>query len=252
MAAVMHSALCSHPGMVRDMNEDAVGVDDEVGLAVLADGLGGYNAGEVAAAIAVSRTLAGLQDDWKRSAEEEEPSEPDELLTRRLQLINAEIVNASIDRPENRGMATTIVVAWLLGDSLWIAHAGDSRAYRFRANVLEPLTRDHSYVQDLIEAGILAAEHARQFPEKNLVTRALGAKSYVEPEISRFALGDGDWLLLCSDGLTEMVTDSDIAAELANALPDAGRAAQRLIDKANAAGGNDNISVILLRRSAST
>jgi len=240
-------ALCSHPGLVRPLNEDAIGFDPELGLAVLADGLGGYNAGEVASTMAVSSLLVQLADDLANARAAGVELNVKHALSQRLIEMNAAIFRAATSSSAYEGMATTVVVAWILEGRLWVAHTGDSRGYRFRDGVLEQLTRDHSFSQELLDAGMVTEEEARQLPAKNLVTRALGAAADVEPEVHEHPLGPADWLLLCSDGLTEMVSPSEIGAALFAALPDAQRAAQRLVDLANAAGGRDNTSVMLLR-----
>jgi PPM family protein phosphatase len=249
MSAQVEFALSSHPGLVRADNEDAVGVDPDLGLAVLADGLGGHNAGEVASSMAVSRLLALARSDWMAAVDANAVPDIEVILSRRLAEINDAIV-ATAQVATNAGMATTIVLAWRVADQWWICHAGDSRAYRFGNGTLLPLTRDHSYMQELVDAGVVASGEMRHLPGKNLITRALGVSRQVEADISQVEVPLPDWLLLCSDGLHGMLSDADIAAELAAALPDACRAAQRLVDRANAAGGQDNCSVILLRARA--
>ena len=144
-------------------------------------------------------------------------------------------------------MATTLVIAWFLGTRLWIAHTGDSRLYRFRNGALEQLTRDHSFSQELLDAGMVTEEEARLLPAKNLVTRALGAAADIEPEIQDVEVQAGDLLLLCSDGLTEMVGTYEIAGLLSIGEDDMHETARRLIDLANESGGRDNISVVLIR-----
>jgi protein phosphatase len=144
-------------------------------------------------------------------------------------------------------MATTLVIAWFLGQRLWIAHTGDSRLYRYRGGQLEQLTRDHSFSQELLDAGMVTEEEARLLPAKNLVTRALGASSDIEPEIQDVEVEPGDLVLLCSDGLTEMVGTYEIAGLLSIGEDDTHEMARRLVDLANESGGRDNISVILVR-----
>jgi len=143
-------------------------------------------------------------------------------------------------------MATTLVLAWLVGAQLWAAHAGDSRLYRWRAGKLVQLTRDHSFSQELLDAGMVSEEEARQLPAKNLVTRALGADAELEPEIATHDLNAGDVLLLCSDGLSEMLNHAEIET-IVGADETLELRAQRLVALANEAGGRDNVSVILVR-----
>jgi protein phosphatase len=240
-------ALASHAGQLRPLNEDAIGARPDLGLFVLCDGLGGYNAGEIAATMAVSALLARLADDFQQAQEGDTPFDPRRVLSERMIEMNEVISRAAANSAAFEGMATTIVIAWVLGDRLWVAHAGDSRLYRFREGVLEALTRDHSFSQELLDAGMVTEEEARLLPSKNLVTRALGAGGDVEPEVNDYPLRVGDVLMLCSDGLTEMVDDVQIAGAIFASVPDVQRAAQRLVDMANAAGGRDNISVVVVR-----
>lgn len=240
-------ALKTHAGLVRPLNEDAIGADPSCGLFALADGLGGYNAGEVASVMAISAVLDRLSAALAASKAAEEPFAPDEAIYDTVGEINATIYNAALNSAAFEGMATTLVIAWFLGTRLWIAHTGDSRLYRFRNGRLEQLTRDHSFSQELLDAGMVTEEEARLLPSKNLVTRALGAGGDVEPEVNDYPLRVGDVLMLCSDGLTEMVDDVQIAGAIFASVPDVQRAAQRLVDMANAAGGRDNVSVIVVR-----
>jgi protein phosphatase len=240
-------ALKTHAGLVRPLNEDAIGADPSCGLFVLADGLGGYNAGEVASVMAISAVLDRLSSALAASKAGEAPFAPDEAIYDTVGEINATIYNAALNSAAFEGMATTLVIAWFLGTRLWIAHTGDSRLYRFRNGQLEQLTRDHSFSQELLDAGMVTEEEARLLPAKNLVTRALGAAADIEPEIQDVDVQDGDLLLLCSDGLTEMVGTYEIAGLLSIGEDDTHETARRLIDLANESGGRDNISVVLIQ-----
>ena len=240
-------ALKTHAGLVRPLNEDAIGADPSCGLFVLADGLGGYNAGEVASVMAISAVLDRLSAALATSKAGEVPFAPDEAIYDTVGEINATIYNAALNSAAFEGMATTLVIAWFLGTRLWIAHTGDSRLYRFRNGHLEQLTRDHSFSQELLDAGMVTEEEARLLPAKNLVTRALGAAADIEPEIQDVDVQDGDLLLLCSDGLTEMVGTYEIAGLLSIGEDDTHETARRLIDLANESGGRDNISVVLIQ-----
>ena len=230
---------------MRPRNEDALGADPEAGLFVLADGLGGYNAGEVASAMAVSSLLTRLSAEFAAATAEGRSFDPDQALDDALLKVNADIYAAALNSAAFEGMATTVVVAWLLGDRLWVAHTGDSRLYRLRE--LVQITRDHSFSQELLDAGMVSEDEARLLPAKNLVTRALGAGAEIEPEVHDYDLRAGDVMLLCSDGLTEMVQDGEIERVLQSTLPDITEAARRLVVMANEAGGRDNISVVLVR-----
>ena len=240
-------ALKTHAGLVRPLNEDAIGADPSCGLFVLADGLGGYNAGEVASVMAISAVLDRLSAALAAPNVGDVPFAPDEAIYDTVGEINATIYNAALNSAAFEGMATTLVIAWFLGTRLWIAHTGDSRLYRFRNGQLEQLTRDHSFSQELLDAGMVTEEEARLLPAKNLVTRALGASADIEPEIQDVEVQGGDRLLLCSDGLTEMVGTYEIAGLLSIGEDDMHETARRLIDLANESGGRDNISVVLIQ-----
>jgi protein phosphatase len=241
-------ALKSHPGSVRPLNEDAVGADPNIGLFVLADGLGGYNAGEVAATMAVSSLLSGLGAKLQQAHGSEDGNfDPARALHDALVAMNDEIFRAALHSTLYEGMATTAVVAWFLGGRLWVAHAGDSRLYRYRAGALQQITRDHSFSQELLDAGMISEEEARVLPAKNLVTRAVGASPSLEPEVHDYDLESGDIILMCSDGLTEMVSHEGISGMVGADEHDIARAARQLVDTANSAGGRDNCSVILVR-----
>lgn len=241
-------ALKSHPGKVRPLNEDAVGADPNIGLFVLADGLGGYNAGEVASTMAVSSLLSVLGERLEEAHRSADGNfDPSRALHDALVARNEEIFHAALHSSLYEGMATTAVVAWFLGGRLWVAHAGDSRLYRLRGGTLSQVTRDHSFSQELLDAGMISEEEARVLPAKNLVTRAVGASPTLEPEVHDYELEAGDIILMCSDGLTEMISDEHISALMCADEDNIAQAARQLIDNANEAGGRDNCSVILVR-----
>lgn len=250
MSFTLDFAMKTHPGLVRPLNEDAVGADPSSGLFVLADGLGGYNAGEVASVMAISSVLERLSTAIEQFDSEEGAFTPDEAIYDTVTDINATIYNAALNSTAFEGMATTIVIGWFLGGRLWVAHTGDSRLYRYRESVLEQLTRDHSFSQELLDAGMVTEEEARMLPAKNLVTRALGASADIEPEIHNVDVLAGDVYLLCSDGLTEMVGSYEIEGLLSINEDDMHETARRLVDLANESGGRDNISVIVIRVSS--
>lgn len=247
MSYALDFALKTHAGLVRPLNEDAIGADPSCGLFVLADGLGGYSAGEVASVMAISAVLDRLSSALDASKSSDAPFAPDEAIYDTVGEINATIYNAALNSAAFEGMATTLVIAWFLGNRLWIAHTGDSRLYRYRDGKLEQLTRDHSFSQELLDAGMVTEEEARLLPAKNLVTRALGASADIEPEIQDVDVQAGDMLLMCSDGLTEMVGAFEIAGLLSIGEDDTHETARRLVDLANESGGRDNISVVLVR-----
>jgi protein phosphatase len=245
-------ANLSHPGMVRAHNEDAIFVDG-AGLAVLADGMGGYNAGEVASGIAVSVIKEGLMPELMSGRDLSKVdihtglTHAALLLQQQIAAANKGIYEAAQNRPECAGMGTTVVAAVFHGARVSIAHIGDSRCYRLRGDRFEQLTRDHSLLQEQIDSGQITADQARFSLNKNLVTRALGIEAIVPADISEYRVEPDDVYLLCSDGLTDMV-DTDVV----HGVVDEQRAtlevaATQLIELANQNGGRDNISVILAR-----
>ncbi|HRH14709.1 MAG TPA: Stp1/IreP family PP2C-type Ser/Thr phosphatase [Azonexus sp.] len=244
-------AIRTDVGKVRRHNEDAVFGDAALGLMILADGMGGHNAGEVASTMATSllaNSLIGTLDgrepqqfdtDGQRVAHSK--------LRERIGEANAEIYLAGHNQPYYYGMGTTLVVAWFYDNLLTVAHLGDSRAYRLRKNCFERLTRDHSLLQQQVDSGIISAEDARWSIGRNLVTQALGVNVTVAPEIKDFPVEPGDLYLLCSDGLTEMLDDMEIGRTLEILGANVGAAAEHLVKMANDNGGPDNVSVILIR-----
>jgi protein phosphatase len=246
MTIELHAAV--DPGRARSNNEDSVATDAEVALAVLADGMGGYNAGEVASNMATSfiRTELGR---WLREASAQ-ASDADVRRAMDICVDNANraIFNAANSNPQYAGMGTTLVVAVFREGRLLLGHVGDSRCYRLRSGRLQQITRDHSLLQEQIDAGLITPEQAAFSANKNLVTRAVGVEDTVLLETHQHDVTPGDLYLMCSDGLSDMVDEPGIAQLLQAhaALTDCGQA---LIDAANDAGGKDNISVILVRAS---
>ncbi len=235
-------------GRVRSNNEDTVAVDVTHGLAVLADGMGGYNAGEVASAMAVERVTSELGS-WLDHPE----STVDSGAIRRAMESCVDNVNRAIFEAANTqrayaGMGTTIVLAVCRQGSVLIGHVGDSRAYLWRRGTLVQLTRDHSLLQEQLDAGLITPEEAQLSGYRSLVTRALGVEDTVLLDTQERELLSGDIILLCSDGLSEMVGDTEIATILGGDETLDIRA-RRLIDAANANGGHDNVSVVLVQAS---
>lgn len=233
-------------GRARSNNEDAVRVEEALALAVLADGMGGYNAGEVASAMAVDC----ICDDMARWLAEPLGPRSEEAVQAALmaaaQHANQAVFDASQSRAEYAGMGTTLVAALFHEQRMWIGHIGDSRAYRLRGGRLEQLSRDHSLLQEQIDAGLLTPEEAVYSMNRNLVTRAVGVEPQVELEVVGHELRAGDTVLLCSDGLSDMLPDAAIA-QVMRSSDTLALAGQALIAAANAAGGRDNISVVLVR-----
>ena len=246
----------SHPGMVRSHNEDALFVDGNVGLAVLADGMGGYNAGEVASSIAVDVISKSMLEELASGREltkvdtDTGLSHAGLLLRQQIAVANKEIYDTAQTRPDCAGMGTTIVATVFCGPRVSIGHIGDSRCYRLRGEKFEQLTRDHSLLQEQIDSGMLTPERARYSLNKNLVTRALGIDEVASADITEYRVEAGDNFLLCSDGLTDMVDNEAIGAAIGDKRSDLSAAAGELIDIANRNGGRDNISVVLVRVAA--
>src|SRR3990167_5538956 len=242
----------TNPGMVRSHNEDSVAQDAACGLVVLADGMGGYNAGEVASGIAVSVVMTEIcQHLQNASPTDRDDATGDELGTLLLRdnicKANASIFQAAQSQPQYAGMGTTIVSGLFYDNRVAVGHVGDSRMYRLRGETLETITSDHSLLQEQIDGGMISIEDARLSKNKNLVTRAVGIDAEVEPEIHVHDVQVGDIYLLCSDGLNDMVEDEDIQSTLNAFRSNLPLAASQLIQMANDNGGRDNVSVILVK-----
>jgi len=242
----------THPGMVRSHNEDSVACESACGLVVLADGMGGYNAGEVASGIAVSVVVTEISQHLQSARPVDRDDERGEelgvlLLHDNIRKANASIFHAAQSQPQYAGMGTTIVSGLFYDDRVAVGHVGDSRMYRLRGDVLETVTRDHSLLQEQIDGGMISVADARLSKNKNLVTRAVGVDAEVEPEIHVHDVLVGDIYLFCSDGLNDMVEDEDIQATLFALQRNLPLAAGQLIQMANDNGGRDNVSVILVK-----
>ncbi len=250
---VLDVASLSHPGMVRTHNEDSVFVDGEAGLAVLADGMGGYSAGEVASGIAVNVISTGMLEELRSGRELSKVdigsglTHAALLLQQQIALANKGIYEAAQVRPECAGMGTTLVATVFCQNRVSIGHIGDSRCYRLRVDRFEQLTHDHSLLQEQIDSGMLTQEQAKYSLNKNLVTRALGIEAVVPPDISEYRIEAEDIYVLCSDGLTDMVDAEAVREIVATKRIDLAEAAAELIAVANQNGGRDNVSVVLVR-----
>jgi len=242
---IIDVAMRTDRGLVREQNEDAVGGDPSEGLIILADGMGGANAGEVASTLAIDLLVSQLVGDEQAHAE---PLGVGELLES-MQGVNQAILELSRQVPEYAGMGTTLVVGLFRESSLIYAHVGDSRLYRLREGVLESLTSDHTLIQEVVNAGDFASlEEARLAGvPPNVLTRAFGTEPDVPVDIAETDIQIGDLYLFCSDGLTGMVSDPDIQTVLEKNHADLMDASDELVDLACGMGGLDNISVILAR-----
>ena len=244
MTIEMHAAV--DPGRSRSNNEDAVSIDAEVSLAVLADGMGGYNAGEVASTMATGFIQTELSRWLREAGDQASDAEVRRAMDICVDNANRAIFNAANTNPQYAGMGTTLVVAVFRDKRLMLGHVGDSRGYRLRGGRLQQLTRDHSLLQEQIDAGLITPEQAAFSANKNLVTRAVGVEDTVLLETHQHEVLPGDLYLLCSDGLSDMLDDTSIAQVL-QAHDVLESRVQALIDAANDAGGKDNISVVLAR-----
>ncbi len=243
-------AALTDPGRVRANNEDTLAFDASLGLVLLADGMGGYNGGEVASGMAI----ALLQASFGRWLAHAGPDANLRAVRRALQSgtdeANAAILEAGVANEQLQGMGTTLVLAAFSPRRVVVGHIGDSRCYLLRDGKLQLITRDHSLLQEQLDAGVITAEQALQSPHRNLVTRALGIERNVELEMHEHEVKAGDLFLLCSDGLSEMVQHEQLFTLL---LQDIGlpEKATLLVATANDNGGRDNISVVLARAGAS-
>ena len=252
LTQTLEIATCTDPGMVRSHNEDSIAADASRGIVVLADGMGGYNAGEVASGMATTVLVSELQHilasvtPWQL-----DPRTNQEVAVRlvRDQVLkaNSSIYQAAQSQPQYAGMGTTLVTCLFYDNRVLVAHLGDSRLYLMREGKFRQVTRDHSLLQEQIDSGIITAEQAKKAAHKNLVTKALGIDPTVEPEIHEYPTKPGDIYLLCSDGLCDMVDDEDIGMTLQALGGNLKLAAQQLVQMANDNGGRDNVSVILVR-----
>jgi serine/threonine protein phosphatase PrpC len=242
-------ASATDSGLIRAHNEDSAAVSPEFGLAVLADGMGGYKAGEVAALMATASLRHQIEAALTKSPQLFD-AEAVELwhqwLQSYIQLVNLDIYETGLSNEEFSGMGTTLVMALFHDSRILVAHIGDSRLYRLREGKLVQITRDHSLLQAEINAGLITPEQARHALRKNLVTRAVGVTPFVSADMQELNTESGDLYLLCSDGLTDMVEDEAIAAILQNRRHSLETKARLLIDSANDRGGRDNVSVILV------
>jgi len=248
----LHSAGRTHVGMKRSHNEDSLKVYRDENLFIVADGMGGHASGEVASQLSVET----LTEFFRATAEDEEITWPYKLDKGRryaenrvvtgIKLSNRRIFESAARDAKLKGMGTTIVVTYFTEDQCYVGHVGDSRVYRYRDGELVQLTEDHSLLNDYIKMRQLTPEEIEAFPHKNVIVRALGMKETVQVDIMNEPSISGDVYLLCSDGLSGMVTDPQMA-DILSMDGSLDEKCEQLIDSANKAGGTDNITVILVR-----
>ena len=248
-----HYAVASDKGRVRKNNEDAFIAEPPLGIFAVADGMGGHASGEVASRMAVD----ALREAIVKSGKEKEPpfsedqtahlSSPAGMLANGIRLANQRIYKSSLEKIEYKGMGTTLVAVYLFNSSSIVAHVGDSRLYRIQGQTIEQVTEDHSLVWDQYKQGLIAKEALSSSPHKNIITRALGLYPTVDVDLKELAIQPGDFLILCSDGLSDLVQDEEMVGVLKNAAGDLNRACGDLIGLANLRGGKDNITVLLIQ-----
>lgn len=245
----MRSAGKTDIGLVRKVNEDSFlcekleGIEDTY-LYIIADGMGGHNAGEVASSMAVQEVAAYI----KRNIEAVKLGEKEiqDLVRDSIIHANDKVYKTSIVKSNCLGMGTTLSMVLVKGNSYYVGHVGDSRIYLIRNNTITKLTEDHSLVAELIKSGTIKPEEADNHPQKNVITRALGTEYTLEPDVSRGDMQHGDFILICTDGLSNAVTEEDMINAVANA-PDLNEACELLVSRAKENGGFDNITVIIVQ-----
>ncbi|SFO99130.1 protein phosphatase [Halolactibacillus halophilus] len=235
-------------GRVRPYNEDTGGVvcnQDKQTLYVIADGMGGHNAGDVASAM----VLQYFQTHWPKERQFTRVDDVERYLIKSIQTVNEQIYQKAKENDAYRGMGTTVVVVIIIDEMAVVAHVGDSRCYKLAEGQLRQITKDHSLVNALIHAGEITEQEARVHPKKNILTRAVGTDLAIDVDVTMVSCELGDTLLLCTDGLTNKLTDEEIKTIIQSVqkIDDAGK---QLIDAANARGGEDNISLVLINEQA--
>jgi protein phosphatase len=237
-------SIRTDPGLARENNEDSVAIDEETRLAILADGMGGYNAGEIASGMATTFIKSELGRWLAQAGRNANPRDVRRAMEICVDNANRSIFNAANSNPQYSGMGTTLVLGCFSDGRLILGHIGDSRCYRLRGTELAQITKDHSLLQEQMDAGLITPEQAATSTNKNLVTRALGVEDAVLLEVNEHKVEPGDIYMMCSDGLSDMVDDEGIAKILAQDVPLEQKVAM-LVDAANANGGRDNISVLV-------
>lgn len=240
----MKHVFLSDQGQVRPYNEDAGGVilrEDGQTLYVIADGMGGHNAGDVASKMVIDYFMR----EWPKQSSLTRINEAEQYLIQAIQSVNKEIYDKATENKAFRGMGTTVVLVVVVEETAVIAHVGDSRCYKLSQHQLRQLTSDHSLVNALVHAGEITPDEAAVHPKKNVLTRAVGTDMLVDVEVTMVTCDNNDRLLLCTDGLTNKLTDERIQSIL-NQHADLHVAAEQLINEANERGGEDNISLVLL------
>lgn len=241
--SALEIATTTDAGVVRSFNEDTIATELDLGLAVVADGMGGYQAGDVASGMAASIVV----EDIKRRMRASEPDNPARMLRDTVDKANHAIYQAAQANPQYHGMGTTLVTSLFFDNQLYFSHVGDSRLYRLRNGKLVALTQDHSILHEQVVLGLISSDEAKTSHNRNLVTRALGVEPTVGSEVQALAAEPGDIFLMCSDGLNDMVDDADIELAISALQVNLPLTARQLVMMAKDNGGHDNISVILIK-----
>ena len=252
MSSAIEIVTKTDPGKVRSHNEDFVAYEPETRVVLLADGMGGYNAGEVASGMAAGIIIEGLSHNWRALTSSGRAIADNAVVAgnsiqEQVERANWAIFEKAQSESQCEGMGTTLVVGLFYDNQLTVGHIGDSRMYRLRGESFQQITKDHSLLQEQMDSGLLSKEDARKSRNKNLLTRALGIDPKVRAEINSFDVVPGDVYLLCSDGLNDMVDDEEIRLTLLTLQSNLALAGEQLVSSANDNGGRDNISVVLIK-----
>ena len=234
-------------GKERSKNEDIILIpknSDDVQLFVLADGMGGATAGEVASELAVNTCREYFTNNIERA--QNDPYEIREIMRESILAANEKVLEMSINDEKYYGMGTTLIALYVCKNKIYIGHIGDSRVYRIRKNIIRQLTKDHSFVQELVNSGTITKQEAKNHPRKNVLTKVIGYEENIQPDIITKGFLKDDVILMCSDGLTNMVEEKDIYEIIVKNASDVCNMTKTLVNEANQAGGLDNISVIII------
>lgn len=231
-------------GKARELNEDAYFIstdDSEIKIYLLADGMGGYNGGEVASKLAIESARKYIVSNFEKVNHDKNAIQ--ELIKSSMEYANMVVYEKSQENKELQGMGTTLEICVIYGNRVYIGHIGDSRIYRIRNNIIRKLTKDHSYVEKLVEDGTITREEAENHPKKNMLMKALGCTVFIEPDVTIKGFLKGDIILMSSDGLTNMIKNQEIYDIVRQ---DVENAADNLVNRANDLGGYDNITVVII------
>ena len=240
----MRAFKATDVGRVREKNEDYYYVsENDLSLFIVADGMGGYNGGEIASKLATESVKSYIENNIQNTNYDEEKII--DMIKQAIEYANMVVYKKSQENPELEGMGTTMEICLILGEKLYIGHIGDSRIYRMRRGVMQKLTEDHSYVQELVNEGTITPREAEHHPKKNMLMKAVGCTPYVEPDVFVRSAKDGDIIEMNSDGLTNMISIKEIEDIIIK--DDSENIAQELVDTANSAGGTDNITTVIIK-----